>query len=73
MATFKFTMTSQLRSTLALNDDLGFDNAVQAADAILRHNDWEKRWTVEDEEHITFLNKWRAATIKENKANPKDY
>lgn len=70
MATIKFKLTSNVRSILALNDALGFSHAAQAADAILRHDDWQERWQVPDEEHVKALNKWREQTLKENEDNP---
>ena len=63
-----FTMTHLLRSTLALNDDLGFKDAVQAAQAILNNKDWKDKFrscTI-SESDAEILDKWRNETLKIN-------
>lgn len=57
-----FQMTHLLRTTLALNNDLGFSNARDAAKAILRNNDWRQRFKI-PESDADILERWRRQTL----------
>lgn len=46
---------SGLLRELATLDNLGFDTAAQAIDAILKHDDWETRWDVEGNKTLKSL------------------
>ena len=66
MQQIHFEMTHLLRSTLALNNDLGFKDAVQAAQAILKNKDWKDKFrscTI-TESDAEILDKWRRETLK---------
>ena len=57
-----FTMTHLLRTTLAINNDLGFNNARDAARAILNDPNWEERFKLSKED-AEFLSTWRTSVL----------
>lgn len=61
-----FTMTHLLRTTLAINDDLGFPNAYEAARAILNNPKWEEKYNLSRED-ADILGKWRRSILSSNK------
>lgn len=54
----------QANKTIEKNDFLGFDTRFEARDAIVRHNDWEERWNIEDRKDIEIINKFRDAKLQ---------
>lgn len=59
-----FKMSSQLRSALALNDDLQFSDAYKAGNAILNNPEFVKMFGIT--EQVDYLEQWRTATIAAN-------
>lgn len=50
---------------------LGFDDYVQAAEAILTHDDWQTRWDLSEAtiDDLTAVNAWREAVLLNNRVN----
>ena len=53
-------------------DFLGFDNAAQAGNAILRHSDWQSRFDI-DEADRGPIRAWRELRLKQERAQNSDY
>lgn len=61
--------TDEIRDILERNDNLGFDLAGEAMNAILTHKDWNERWEVENVDDLNKITAWKKDVVQKAKSN----